>query len=83
MSDPAGFLKDVSHDVELCLLKAWPRQAWRETRILLAVSGGADSVALMRAMLRLTRQPDLIEMAHFNHEWRGTRVTGTKSLYAS
>ena len=38
---------------------------------MLAVSGGADSVALMRAMLRLTRQPDLIEMAHFNHEWRG------------
>ena len=40
--------------------------------VLLAVSGGADSVALARALGRLAApQPDLLAVAHFNHGLRG------------
>lgn len=47
-----------------------PYRIWAETRILLAVSGGADSVAMLRAVLRRTNRPDYVEVAHFNHGWR-------------
>ena len=29
---------------------AWPPDAWRDVGVLVAVSGGADSVALLRAL---------------------------------
>ncbi|MEZ6135440.1 MAG: tRNA lysidine(34) synthetase TilS [Pirellulaceae bacterium] len=42
----------------------------------MAVSGGADSVALLRALVRLSARyqaaiPEWICAAHLNHEWRG------------
>lgn len=42
------------------------------SRMVVAVSGGADSVALLRALLdhRRRYQLDLV-VAHFNHHWRG------------
>ncbi len=42
------------------------------SRMVVAVSGGADSVALLRALLdhRRRYQLDLVA-AHFNHHWRG------------
>jgi tRNA(Ile)-lysidine synthase len=42
------------------------------SRLLVAVSGGADSVALLRAVVALARRYQLEpEVAHFNHRWRG------------
>ena len=38
------------HPLETRLAAAWPPEAWRDVTVLLAVSGGADSVALLRAM---------------------------------
>jgi len=38
---------------------------------LLAISGGADSVALLRAMVDLSPNRELLHVAHFNHGWRG------------
>lgn len=48
---------------------SWLGYAYSDTRKLLAVSGGADSVAMLRAMLSIS--PERLEVAHFNHRWRG------------
>lgn len=62
----------MSRDVlEQRFLQVWPRETWQHTRQLLAVSGGADSVALLRSVLRLAPDSSLITVAHFNHAWRG------------
>jgi tRNA(Ile)-lysidine synthase len=54
------------------LLRAWPIEHWRCSRLLVAVSGGADSVALVRALHHLCQQVPGTELtlAHFNHGWR-------------
>ncbi len=57
--------------LEQSILNSWPKTNWTRTRLLVAVSGGADSVALLRGLLNLTDQPQLLHVAHFNHQWRG------------
>ncbi len=56
--------------LEQLLLESWPRQAWTDTRLLVAVSGGADSVALLRSLSQIADRRELIHAAHFNHQWR-------------
>ncbi|MBX3423161.1 MAG: tRNA lysidine(34) synthetase TilS [Pirellulaceae bacterium] len=58
-------------DLVAKLLGTWPAHRWRDKRLLVAVSGGADSVALLRAIVELTDNRNLIQVAHFNHGWRG------------
>jgi tRNA(Ile)-lysidine synthase len=55
------------------LSAAWPVERWRDVTVLVAVSGGADSVALLRGLheLRSGGEGRLI-LAHFNHKLRGT-----------
>lgn len=54
----------------------WPSERWGDLTVVVAVSGGADSVALLRALQRIrdsqekSREGRLI-VAHFNHGWRG------------
>jgi tRNA(Ile)-lysidine synthase len=62
----------VLHPFEVKLAAAWPPQAWCDTTVLLAVSGGADSVALARAAAAI-RQPGegRLMIAHLNHRLRG------------
>lgn len=53
------------------LLARWPLDAWRASRLLIAVSGGPDSVALLRALMAL--RPDnqsRLFLAHFDHAVR-------------
>jgi len=54
------------------LAAAWPPDAWHDVTVLVAVSGGADSVALLRglAAIRVTG-PGRLFGAHFNHHLRG------------
>lgn len=60
------------HPFETALAKAWPTPTWAEVTALIAVSGGADSVALLRAMKGLaTEGKGRIVVAHFNHRLRG------------
>ena len=60
------------HPLERALAEAWPPAAWRDVTVLLAVSGGADSVAMLRAMAALkTGGPGLLCVAHLNHRLRG------------
>jgi len=54
------------------LSAAWPASRWRDVTVLLAVSGGADSVALARAMTELRGKGEgRLILAHFNHRLRG------------
>lgn len=62
------------HPFEKQLLHLWSPADWRETTVLVGVSGGGDSVALLRALAKLR---DLhvgrgrLIAAHFNHQTRG------------
>lgn len=73
--------------LETALLSQFPATRWSQTRILLAVSGGADSVALLRAICRINersgdgRDPhNLLSVAHFNHGWRGAESDGDEQF---
>ena len=60
------------HSLENKLAAAWPPETWWELTTLLAVSGGADSVALTRAIRALkTGGEGRLCVAHFNHHLRG------------
>ena len=51
---------------------SWPQESWQDDRIVVAVSGGADSVGLARALAAIVpTQPHRLIIAHFNHRWRG------------
>ncbi len=61
---------DVSSVPEL-FLKAWPLQEWGDKPLLLAVSGGADSMALLELVTRYATNLDLVKVIHCNHRLRG------------
>lgn len=57
---------------EAALAKAWPPSDWQDVTVLVAVSGGADSVALLRALWALRGSgPGRVVAAHLNHGLRG------------
>ena len=59
------------HSLETKLATAWPPDAWQDVTVLLAVSGGPDSVALLRAMTTLKRGgAGRVLAAHVNHQLR-------------
>jgi tRNA(Ile)-lysidine synthase len=59
--------------LETAFNAAWPATAWGDVTALAAVSGGPDSVALLRAIVRLrpAGAAGRIVVAHYNHRWRG------------
>ncbi len=60
------------HPLVSKLADAWPPQQWDDVSLLLAVSGGADSMGLLRAMVELKGPgPGRVLVAHFNHTLRG------------
>lgn len=65
-------LMPFSHPLEQRLAASWPPQAWQDVTTLVAVSGGADSVALLRSMAALKDSGEgRLHAAHFNHHLRG------------
>jgi tRNA(Ile)-lysidine synthase len=60
---------------------AWPPEGWRDVTALVATSGGADSVALVRALCEI-RQPGegRLVLAHFNHRLRGAESDADQSF---
>jgi tRNA(Ile)-lysidine synthase len=59
------------HPVEIQLAASWPPSEWRDVTVLLAVSGGSDSVALLRAAAALkTGGEGRLRVAHVNHQLR-------------
>lgn len=61
--DPHPFLSRLAAD--------WPPSRWAEVTVLIAVSGGADSVALLRGLVALkTTGAGRLVVGHYNHRWR-------------
>ncbi len=55
------------------LRAAWPPDDWRDVTILVAVSGGADSVALLRGLIAIaSNEAGQIVAGHLNHRLRGS-----------
>ena len=66
--DPRG----AGAPFETLLADSWPPEAWGDARVVTALSGGADSVALLVALARLRRAGGgRLLAAHFNHALRG------------
>lgn len=67
---------------ETALLAAFPLDVWRSRRVCVAVSGGADSVALLRGLVRLTEITNNrnlrrnIFVATVDHRSRGAESDG-------
>jgi tRNA(Ile)-lysidine synthase len=60
---------------------AWPPDQWRDCLVVVAVSGGCDSVGLARALAGI-RSPGSgsLALAHFNHRWRGDESDADESF---
>jgi len=59
------------HNFESRFAECWPVEGWCDVTVLVAISGGADSVALLRAMLGLKKSGvGRLCAAHFNHRLR-------------
>jgi len=60
------------HPFELKFSESWPPPAWEGVSVILGVSGGADSMAMLRAVHALKSQGiGRLIVAHFNHRLRG------------
>lgn len=59
----------------------WPPDDWRRWTVVVAVSGGADSVAMLRCLANLKgpAEGDLV-VAHFNHQLRGADSDGDQQF---
>lgn len=65
----------ISSNIEQAVAKAWPPDQWCQTHVVVAVSGGADSVALLAALCRLKKAgPGVIVPAHFHHGLRAAEA---------
>lgn len=64
----------AKHRLETAIGQAWPPPNWRDSHVVVAVSGGPDSVALLRALLNLKLSDGgegRLYVAHLHHGLRG------------
>ncbi|HJT32708.1 MAG TPA: tRNA lysidine(34) synthetase TilS [Pirellulales bacterium] len=68
---------------EAPLVGLWLPDDWNEVTTLAAVSGGADSVALLRALAAMRPAgPGRLVVAHFNHRLRGSAADADAAFVA-
>ncbi len=65
---------EQSNDLVAQVASAFPPASWQDVTVVAAVSGGADSTAMLRTLHELGRDGGLgtLVVAHFNHHWRGS-----------
>lgn len=74
------------HPFENKLVEAWPPHDWCDVTVLVAVSGGPDSVALLRGLKALhdgypgVSAKGVLRAAHLNHQLRGEDATGDEQF---
>ncbi len=64
----------MADDLILKIADDWPADEWTDVNVLVAVSGGSDSVALLRLLHHIkVKNPGRGELivCHYNHRWRG------------
>ncbi len=69
--------------IEQAICEAWPIELWGESTVIVAASGGADSTALLEAILQIRPDPARTIVAHFNHAMRGAESDGDQSFVES
>src|ERR1043165_9367395 len=65
---------------------SWPAAEWRDVHVVLAVSGGADSVAMLRAVAKVKEHDGgagRLYVAHLNHGSRGAEAEADQDWLAS
>ena len=66
---------NMDQSFESILRRDWPPETWQDVTVLIAVSGGADSVALLRGLRQLkTNGAGRLHVAHLNHGLRGAEA---------
>lgn len=71
------------HPFEAKLAEIWPPATWWGLNVLVAVSGGPDSMALLRSICALKSCGEgRILVAHFNHRLRGEAADGDEAFVA-
>ena len=74
-SEPEG--PSRAHPLERSFATAWSAASWQDLHVILAVSGGADSTALLRAMHRAKSAyggTGRLYVAHMHHGARGSEA---------
>ena len=67
----SGSLNELVAQIEL----VWPSKRWAGYGVVVAVSGGADSVALLRALACVSGSAnESLTVAHFHHGLRGAEA---------
>src|SRR4051794_11522693 len=65
---------ESEHEVERRLVEDWPVREWGDSHVLAAVSGGPDSVAMLRGLVSVKAAAGgagKLYVAHLNHQMRG------------
>lgn len=76
----------LTHVLEQRIVECWPPAAWHDLNVVLAVSGGADSVALLRAMAAIKATcggNGQLMVAHLNHGLRGEEADADAAWLAA
>jgi tRNA(Ile)-lysidine synthase len=82
-SMPAGTTAaTLAGALEARVAEAWPPTMWQDVPLVVAVSGGADSVALLRILDRLRRPESQLWVAHFHHGLRGAAADADEQFVA-
>ena len=70
------------HDFEVKLQQGFAASKWQDVRVILAVSGGADSVAMLRSVAALRPDDSIgdLHVVHINHGWRGEHSDGDQEF---
>lgn len=58
-------------DLEQQFADRWPKERLERARVVLAVSGGADSIAMLRAAIRICGNDATLLVGHVHHGLRG------------